>query len=97
MEKEGRKDIGSAIQLWAVHLMILASVSSSVDRGGQIQLYLRSLSTLKCSDVSALTETGDGKASLHRVNANVALFKGTRNQGECVGKVKAHSHRNMDL
>ena len=51
-EKDGRKDMGSAIQLWAVHVMILASVSSSVNRDGQSQLYLRSLSTLKCSDVS---------------------------------------------
>ena len=40
--------MGSAIQLWAVHLMILASVSLSVNRDGRIQLYLRSLSTLKC-------------------------------------------------
>lgn len=89
--------MGSAIQLWAVHVMILASVSSSVNRDGRIQLYLRSPSTLKCSDASALTETVNGKTSLHRVNANVALFKGARNQGECVGKVKAHSYRNMDL
>lgn len=51
--------MGSAIQLWAVHLMILASVSLSVNRDGRIQSYLRSLSTLKCSDISTLTETGD--------------------------------------
>lgn len=88
--------MGSAIQLWAVHLMILASVSLSVNRDGRIQSYLRSLSTLKCSDISD-RDRRLGKTSLHRVNANVALFKGTRNPGECVGKVKVHSHRNMDL
>lgn len=79
-------------------LMILASVSLSVNRDGRIQSYCRSLSTLKCSDISTLDRDRRlGKTSLHRVNANVALFKGTRNPGECVGKVKAHSHRNMDL
>lgn len=80
--------MGPAIQLWVVHLMILRlsfliyqqrwpdSIISKIPVNSQMQCCI-------CLD----RHRQPGKTSLHGVNPNVSLYKGTRNQGGCAGKV----------